>query len=128
MPSRLSLLNIYFFNPNKKYVPGNKCLRKSLYYFACNPFKLFFLLKCIPLLPDSVASKQRPNSWTYLRQKSLDFSSLQFTVTCSNGFYSLPPPLSKSGLKLAYNVNIVYGNLKSENFKDYAPKPQRNCT
>jgi hypothetical protein len=31
-----------------------------------------------------------------------------------------PPPLSKSGLKLVFNVNIVYRNLKYENFKDYA--------
>ncbi len=39
-----------------------------------------------------------------------------------------PPPLNKSGLKLVYNVNFVYGNLKSENSQDYAQKPQRNCT
>ncbi len=26
------------------------------------------------------------------------------------------------------NVNIVYGNLKSENSEDYSQKPQRNCT
>jgi hypothetical protein len=31
-------------------------------------------------------------------------------------------------LKLVCNVNIVYGNLKSENSQDYAQKPQRNCT
>jgi hypothetical protein len=37
-----------------------------------------------------------------------------------------PPPLRKSGLKLVCNVNIVYGNLKSENAQDYAQKPQRN--
>ncbi len=41
-----------------------------------------------------------------------------------NGFYS---PWSKSGLKLVCNVNIVYGNLKSENPQDYAQKLQRNC-
>jgi hypothetical protein len=40
------------------------------------------------------------------------------------GFYS-PLPLSKSGLKLVCNVNIVYGNLKSENSQEYALKPQR---
>ncbi len=34
--------------------------------------------------------------------------------------------LSKSGLKLVCNVNIVYGNLKSEKSQDYAQKPQRN--
>jgi hypothetical protein len=33
--------------------------------------------------------------------------------------------LSKSDLKLVYHVNIVYGNLKSENSQDYAQKPQR---
>ncbi len=37
----------------------------------------------------------------------------------------LLPPL---GLKLACNVNIVYGNLKSENSQDHTHKPQRNCT
>ncbi len=41
---------------------------------------------------------------------------------------SPPPPLSKSGLKLVCNVNIVNGNLKSESSQDYAQKPQRNCT
>jgi hypothetical protein len=42
-----------------------------------------------------------------------------FTVTSTNGFYS-PPPLSKSGLKLVHNVNIVQENLKSQNSQDYA--------
>jgi hypothetical protein len=50
---------------------------------------------------------------------------LLFTVTSTNGFYSFPPPpLSKNGLKLVCNVNIVYGNLKSENSQGYAQKPQ----
>ncbi len=35
------------------------------------------------------------------------------------------PPTSQSGLK---PVNIVYGNLKSENSQEYAQNPQRNCT
>jgi hypothetical protein len=39
-----------------------------------------------------------------------------------------PSFLSKSGLKLVCNVNIVYGNLKSENYVHYAQEPQRNCT
>jgi hypothetical protein len=38
------------------------------------------------------------------------------------------PPLGKSGLKMICHVNIVYGNLKSDNSQDYAQKPQRNCT
>jgi hypothetical protein len=42
--------------------------------------------------------------------------------------FTLPPHLSKSNLKLVCNVNIVYGNLKSENFQVFAQKAQRNCT
>ncbi len=38
------------------------------------------------------------------------------------------PTLSRSGLKLVCNVNIVYGNLKSENYQDYAQKSHRNST
>ncbi len=37
-----------------------------------------------------------------------------------------PPYLSKSGLKLVCNVNIVFGNLTSEDSQDYAQKSQRN--
>jgi hypothetical protein len=48
--------------------------------------------------------------------KSLkEFSSLLFTDTSTNKFYS-PSPLSKCGLKP-----------KSENSKDYAQKSQRHC-
>ncbi len=39
-----------------------------------------------------------------------------------------PPPAPEQGLKLVCNVSIVYGNLKSENSKDYAKKPYKNCT
>jgi hypothetical protein len=39
-----------------------------------------------------------------------------------------PPSLSKSCLKLVCNVNIVHGNLQSENSQDYAQMPQPNCT
>ncbi len=54
-----------------------------------------------------------------------EFFSLLFTST--NG---PSPSLNKSGLELELvcNVNIVYGNLKSENSRDYAQIPQRNCT
>ncbi len=46
-----------------------------------------------------------------------------------NSYYSpLPPTPSVSGLKLVCNINIVYGNLKSENSQDNAQKPQQNCT
>ncbi len=37
-----------------------------------------------------------------------------------------PPRLSRSGSKLVCNVNILNGNLRSENSHDYAQKPQRN--
>jgi hypothetical protein len=40
-----------------------------------------------------------------------------FTVTSAEG-------LSESGLKLVCYVNIVYGNLKSENSEDYAQKAE----
>ncbi len=45
-----------------------------------------------------------------------EFSSLLFTVTSSPLLtdFTPPPPLSKRGLKLVCNVNILYGNLKSE--------------
>jgi hypothetical protein len=37
-----------------------------------------------------------------------------YSQSLLHGFYPPPPP-SKSGLKLVCNVNIVYGNFKSEN-------------
>jgi hypothetical protein len=37
------------------------------------------------------------------------------------------PPPSKGGLKLVCNLNIVYGNLKSENSQDYAQKLELYC-
>ncbi len=50
-------------------------------------------------------------------------------IHSTNGVYSITSPsLSKNGLKLVCNVNIAYGNLKSENSQDYAQQPQRNCT
>ncbi len=58
--------------------------------------------------------------------------SLLFTVYATpllTDFIPPPPhPPSKSGLKLVCNVNIVLGNLKSDNSQDYAQKPQQNCT
>jgi hypothetical protein len=60
-----------------------------------------------------------------LGQKSEEFSSLLFTVTTD---FTPLPPLSKSGLKVVCNVNIVYGFLKSENSQDYAQKHQRIFT
>ncbi len=42
----------------------------------------------------------------------------------------LPPP-PRPGTKLVlnwfFNINIVYGNIKSKNSQDYAQIPQRNC-
>ncbi len=63
-----------------------------------------------------------PNTKLVLQGRK--FSSLLFTITTTKGFYSPPPLLSKSGLKLDFNVNIVYENLNSQY---YAQKPQQNC-
>jgi hypothetical protein len=49
-------------------------------------------------------------------------SSLLFTVTFT------PTPLLQNWFETGCKVNIVYGNLKSENSQDYAQKPQRNST
>jgi hypothetical protein len=83
-----------------------KCLG-TLSILAPITSKFSFLKVHSPILPNSESSKQRPNSWTYMGQKSLEFSSLLFIVTSTNGFYSPHPPLSKSGLKLVCNANIA---------------------
>ncbi len=60
-----------------------------------------------------------------------DNSFKNFPPCYSHCFYKrilLPPPLSKSDLKLFCNVNNVYGNLKSEISQDYAQKSQLNST
>jgi hypothetical protein len=49
-------------------------------------------------------------------------SSLLFTVTCTTREQKW------FDMKLVCNVNIVYGNIKSENSQDYTQKPQRNWT
>ncbi len=66
------------------------------------------------------------NSRDRILGRNWDISLKGFPL-CYSQSPLLPLPLSKSGLKLVCNVNIVYGNLKSENFQDYAQKPQRNC-
>jgi hypothetical protein len=63
--------------------------------------------------------------WFFHHDGMLPLCSLRSSLLI---YFTPPPPLSKSGLKLVCNINIVYGNLKSENSKDYAQKPQRNCT
>ncbi len=62
------------------------------------------------------------------RNICFEFSVSSSAVTFTNGFYPPLPHPSKIGVKLACNVNIVNGNLKSENSQDYAQKPQLNCT
>ncbi len=93
---------------------------------TCFPFLIFSVplsFLCGEVLHSSYRGLILGRNW----DKSLP-PSLLFTVTSTSGFYSplgLPPPL---GLKLVCNVNIVYKNLKSENSRNYAQKPQRNCT
>jgi hypothetical protein len=55
-------------------------------------------------------------------------SPKSFPPCCSQSSLLTDFTLTKSDLKLVCNVNIVYGNFKSENSQDYAQKPQRNCT
>jgi hypothetical protein len=45
---------------------------------------------------------------------------------CQSRLY--PPSQGLRIWHLVCNVNIVYGNLTSENFQDFFRKPQRNCT
>ncbi len=60
--------------------------------------------------------------------KSLkSFPTCYSQVTSTNRFYPPPSPREKVVWNWFVNVNIVYGNLKSENSPDYAHKPQRNC-
>jgi hypothetical protein len=40
----------------------------------------------------------------------------------------LPPTPPPPRAKVVRDVNIVYGNLKSDKSQDYVQKPQRNCT
>ncbi len=40
--------------------------------------------------------------------------------------HSHPPPQKR--FETGCNANIVFGNLKSENSRNYAQKPQRNCS
>ncbi len=55
-----------------------------------------------------VERQQRPNSWTYLRQKSEEFSSLLSQSPLLTDFKHPPPPPSPStsGLKLVRIVNL----------------------
>jgi hypothetical protein len=94
---------------------------------------------------------QRPNSWTKSRKKPGKVSSLLFTVTSTPHleilfFFKLAQPFTVFAVQLLYTVKEKggnpdrkpyplpydlrkpYRNLKSENFQDYAQKPQRNCT
>jgi hypothetical protein len=88
MPSRLSLLNIYFLKSlQKKKIRSwigceNKCL-ENLSILAAITSKFSFLKVHSLILPDSESSKQRPNSWTYMGQKSLEFSSLLLKLVCN---------------------------------------------
>jgi hypothetical protein len=54
-------------------------------------------------------------------------SLLLFTVTYTNGMYVPPPPQKWFETGLSFQHCTVYGNLKSENSRDYAQKPPINC-
>ncbi len=65
---------------------------------------------------------------TYPEAEFLDKSLKSFPSCYSQPLLLTDFTPSKSGLKLVCNVNIVNGNLKSENSQDYAQKPRQNCT
>jgi hypothetical protein len=91
------------------------CIAQNIFFVEANP-----LPPPPPTVSDFVVSRfcikfyvkhqqlssfhyQRPNSWTQLDKSLMSFRPC----------YSQSPLLT--GLKLIFNANIVYGNLKSEN-------------
>ncbi len=93
--------------------------------------KLFSWIACSHSFP---AVKYNANSATYLPTPLsrclliLDYQLIPgFFGTHSQSPLYQQILLPKSGLKPVCNVNIVYGNLKSENSQDYVQKPQRSC-
>ncbi len=84
-----------------------------------------YIVDILCLVGVEVQSRILGRNW----DKSLkSFPSCYSQSPLANRFYSSSPPPQKSGLKLVCSVNIVYGNLKSENSQDYAQKSQRNFT
>ncbi len=117
-----SLIQMYEYINTSKYVLNvlNVCImkNKSAKYFSSGSR----VMQHTHNLHRQQIRVQRPNSRTQWGQKSLEFSSLLFTVA-SNVLTDITPlPLSKSSLKLDCN-----GNLKSETSQDFAQKHQRNC-
>ncbi len=87
--------------------------RMALYdSFGRNRDRLVF---AIPLNPEAEFLDGR--NWD---KKLESFPPCYLQSPLLHEFYSPPPPLSKSGLPLVCNVNIVYGNLMPENSQDYA--------
>jgi hypothetical protein len=97
---------------------------------VCQQARSQYLQSLSLVRADIVQRDQRPKFLDVIVTKALRVFLLAIHrhLTSTNGFYSSPPPLSKSGLKLVCKANIVYGNLKFENSQDYAQKPQQNCT
>ncbi len=84
----------------------------------------------ISRVPFSVLNDLRPaNSRGRIPGRNWDKSLKSFPPCYSQSppltDFTPTSPLSKSGLKRVSNINIVYGNLISEDFLDYAQK--RNC-
>jgi hypothetical protein len=97
---------------------------------ACSPDPFLRWSRLCPPFLKNTSSKcfydaLRPNSWTFLGQSLKRFPPCYSQSTLLTDFTPSP---DQKGFKTVCNVNIVYGNLKSENFQDYAQKPQRNCT
>ncbi len=115
-------LKIHIFGPKSRLSSPKSWLFCRIGIFSVSILSIRnWCLEC------TYMSIQRPNSGTSLGQKSYEFSYLLFTVTSTNGFYP-PPPLQQKWFETGWNVNIVNGNLKSENSQNYAQKPQWNRT
>ncbi len=66
-------------------------------------------------------------SWDRILERNWDKSLKSFPPCYSQSPLLTDPPPPPPWATVVWN-NIVYRNIKSENYQDYAQKPQRNCT
>jgi hypothetical protein len=106
-----------------------KCYERG---WACtpHPHQPGLILPSSPNVCQKAAVASLCTPWEPQRRlqktKVLGVFLLAIHSTPTNGFYAPPPPPLEQ--TVVCNVNIVYGNLKSENSPVYAQKPQQNCT
>ncbi len=129
-PGSQSTLQLYInykcclYGAGRKYFDVGKYISRDIEGGWAPKIETFWALqfqraKQLPFGPKKVIPPPPPNSPSYRgrilgsnRDKSLDV----FPPCYSQSPQLTESPLSKSGLKLVFNVNIVSGNLKSENY------------